>query len=218
MIIAIDGPAGSGKSTIAKILADRLNLLYLDTGAMYRAVTLAFKKAKEASSDEDLEIIGSLLPSLSIKLEANKVLLNGEDVSHLIRSSEISNNVSHVAAFKLVRDKLVEEQRNIANNCPKEFKGTILDGRDIGTVVFPNADLKIFLTASVEVRARRRLKDLESLGEKVDLNLLINEVAARDEKDSKRSEGPLKQADDAIEINTDDLTIEEVVEKIHSLI
>ncbi len=214
MIIAIDGPAGSGKSTVAKLAAQRLGFDYIDTGAMYRAVTFVYLKDKGFKEDEkiDLDFLSLLLPSVHIRFEGERIILNEENISSEIRSSQVSNKVSAIAAVKAVRNKLVDEQREMGKS-----GNVILDGRDIGTVVFPNADHKIFLVASPEIRAQRRLKDLEALGEKKELSELTTEIITRDKKDSERTEGPLKKADDAIEINTDDLSIEEVVTKIIEL-
>lgn len=214
MIIAIDGPAGSGKSTVAKLAAQRLGFDYIDTGAMYRAVTFIYLKDKGFKEDEeiDLDFLNLLLPSVHIRFDGDKIILNEENISSEIRSSQVSNRVSAIAAVKAVRDKLVDEQREMGKS-----GDVILDGRDIGTVVFPNANLKIFLVASPEIRAQRRLKDLEALGEKKELGDLIKEIVLRDKKDSERVEGPLRKAEDAIEINTDDLSIEDVVKKIIEL-
>jgi CMP/dCMP kinase len=219
MIIAVDGPAASGKSTIAQMLADKLGFLYIDTGAMYRAVTLAWLQAVDSwpgdrrNRSEDEILLNNLLDDISIKLEpspegACKVLLNGKDVSKDIRTYRVSNQVSYVSTFKSVREKLVSEQRKIA-----EAHDIIMDGRDIGTVVFPQADLKIFMLASVRVRARRRYKELIANGEEVELDQLILDLERRDKMDSEREESPLRKSPDAIEVNTDDLSIEDVFHK-----
>jgi len=220
MLIAIDGPAGSGKSTIAKLLAEKLGFQYIDTGAMYRAVTLAALEAKYPSinfsltdkvlgyEDEDF-IKERVLPNLSIKLDGKEVYLSGRNVSKEIRTPFVSNNVAQIAALKSVRENLVKQQQALgrASNC-------VMDGRDIGTVVFPDADIKIFLTASAEVRAKRRLKDFEEQGEHTNFAALVEDIKARDKYDSERDISPLKIADDAIEINSDDKTIDQVLQLI----
>ena len=239
MIIAVDGPAGSGKSTVAKIIASELDYLYIDTGAMYRAVTFTWLEIQELVPDVHIEeklipekaIRGKILSeilgkqhekalqliceNISIRFQNidNGILtfVNGIDVSPYILSTIISQNVSHVASYKEVREYLVNEQRKIA-----EGTDVIVDGRDIGTVVFPNAHLKVFLTASVETRAQRRMKDLEKLGEKANFEELCAQLARRDHLDSTREESPLIKANDAIEINTDELSIIEVKDKILS--
>ena len=223
MIIAIDGPAASGKSTIAQMLAKKLGYLYIDTGAMYRAVTLAWLQSIDTwpgdrrNRSEDEILLNNLLDDISIKLEpseegACKVLLNTKDVSKDIRTYRVSNQVSYVSTFKSVREKLVSEQRKIA-----EAHDIVMDGRDIGTIVFPHADLKIFMLASVRVRARRRYRELINSGEEVELDQLILDLEKRDKMDSEREESPLKKAKDAIEVNTDDLSIEEVFESCFDL-
>lgn len=214
VIIAIDGPAASGKSTVAKLVASKLAYLYIDTGAMYRAVTLEWLRKYNQRSDKDKENLVAILSRLDLKLEDNskKVYVNGEDVSDAIRANQVSNSVSYIASFKEVREKLVEMQREIAAN-----RSVVMDGRDIGTVVFPNADLKIYMIASPQTRAERRLKDLEAKGEMIDLNTLVREIESRDKQDSERSESPLRKAPGAYEINTDKMTIEEVVAKILAL-
>jgi cytidylate kinase len=222
MIIAIDGPAGSGKSTVAKLLAEDLGYLYIDTGAMYRAVTLAWLEQKghfkQIDSAKDEIILGNILKNLAIHLEqkpgqALQVFLNGRDISYEIRSQAINDYVSYIAAFKSVREKMVSEQRLMSRS-----HNVILDGRDIGTVVFPDADLKIFLTASPELRAERRLKDFQARGESLDMDKLVEDIRLRDKQDSERIESPLKKADDAIEINTDHLDAQGVYLKIKAII
>lgn len=211
MIIAIDGPAASGKSTVAKLVAKQLGYLYIDSGAMYRAVTLDWLRKFKTQSKNDMQNLAELLNTMDIRLEENskKIYLNNEDISEAIRANEVSKNVSYIASFKNVRDKLTNIQRSIAGK-----ENVIMDGRDIGTVVFPQAELKIFMIASPRVRAERRLKDLTAKGENIQLEELIKEIETRDRLDSERELSPLKKANDAIEINTDDLTIEEVIKKI----
>ena len=215
MQVAIDGPASSGKSTISKLIAQETNFLYLDTGAMYRATTLAFLRNKIAVVDA--EAIKDLLENLVISFrntdEGQLVFLNGQDVTHEIRDLEVTRNVSEVSAIKSVRAKLVQMQREIAEN-----HSIIMDGRDIGTVVLPNAELKIFLVASVKERALRRFKENQEKGIELSLEKLEEEIAHRDYLDSTRKESPLKKADDAIEIDTTSLSIQEVVSKITNLI
>lgn len=204
-IMAIDGPAGSGKSTIAKILAKNYNLTYLDTGAMYRMVALYFLD-NGIDFDSNSEVIKSL-PNIKIDIEKDKFILNGKDVSEEIRTPRVSTKVSFAAKIKEVREKLVELQREISFG-----KNVVLDGRDIGTVVFPNADLKIFLVASPEERAKRRMKDYEEKGIKESFEAVLENIKERDMIDSTRKESPLKKAEDAIEVDTSFLDIEETVD------
>lgn len=208
--IAIDGPAASGKSTISKIIAKNLGFEYLDTGAMYRAITL---KALRLNIDIENEDEYTFLDDTTLDFVDDKLLMDGEDVSKEIRSLEVTNNVSASCKLKCVRDSLVALQRKIASE-----KNIILDGRDIGTVVLPNANLKIFLSASSKVRAQRRMKEREESGIFLSLEETIKEIDARDYKDSHREIGPLTQADDAIFIDTSEFTIEEVVERITRLV
>lgn len=215
MQIAIDGPASAGKSTIAKILATQLSYIYVDTGAMYRVITLAAQKAGLAFSDETG--IAALLPTTTIRFEpgepVQRVFLNDEEVTEAIRSTEITNNVSQVAAYEAVRADLVARQRDIANSA-----SVIMDGRDVGTTVLPNADVKIFLVASVDERAERRFKENTAKGMNVDLETLKEEIRARDYKDSHREISPLTQAEDAILVDTTGMNIEQVVTKIKQII
>lgn len=206
-IVAIDGPAGSGKSTVAKILAKKYAMTYLDTGAMYRMCALYFIE-NEISIDKKKNIEGHL-PLINIDIEKDKFFLNGKDVSLKIRTPEVTGLVSYVAKIKEIREKMVELQRKIS-----EGKDVILDGRDIGTVVFPNADLKIFLVASPEERAKRRMKDYEEKGIHEDYEKVLASILERDFIDSTRKEGPLKKASDAVEISTDGDTIDETVAKL----
>lgn len=206
--IAIDGPASSGKSTIAKLLAEEFNLLYVDTGAMYRTLTYAALQAGVPVDDEDQLI--HLLEQIDITFkrvqEGQLVYLNGQDVTTEIRQNDVTNNVSMVASFEKVRAELVDQQREIAKD-----SGVAMDGRDIGTVVLPDADVKIFLVASVDERAQRRHKENLEKGIKSNLTKLKVEIKARDEFDSNREVSPLKQAQDAIRLDTTSLSIAEVV-------
>ena len=217
-IIAIDGPAGAGKSTVTRRVAEQLGLLYLDTGAMYRAVTWLVMDSGIAVDDEPAiaslvqDVVIDLIPSDSSKIPIG-VYINGQEVTKVIRTPEVTANVSAVAAQAAVRQELVKAQQLCGAK-----GGVIAEGRDIGTNVYPDADLKIFLTASVAERARRRSLDLKNQGqENIDLEQLQRDIQARDEKDSSRVIAPLRKADDAIEVITDGLTIEEVIEKIISL-
>lgn len=212
MIIAFDGPAGSGKSTIAKIISEKLGITYLDTGAMYRAVTLYFLENNVDFNDESQVEIN--LEKIELEFINDKLYLNNKDVSVQIREKNVNDNVSFVSAIRIVREKMVDLQRKMSGK-----KSVVLDGRDIGTVVFPNADYKFYITASVDVRARRRYE--EEL-EKGISNLSFDEVKKsmenRDYIDSNREVTPLRKADDAIEIDTSDMSIDEVLEKILSYI
>ena len=202
-IIALDGPSGSGKSTIANILAKKLKISYLNTGSMYRAVTLFFLENNIKKSDKiDID----LLRKINIDIKEDKVFLNEKDVSDKIRNKEVTENVSWVSSISLVRKYLVDIQRKISQN-----KSIILDGRDIGTVVFPNAKYKFFLVASSEVRAKRRYEQNE-----IDkpLEEIQKDIEKRDYLDSHREISPLKKAEDAIEIDSSNLTIDETIEEI----
>ena len=206
MIIAIDGPAGSGKSTIAKLIAEDLGLVYLDTGAMYRLVTL---KALNDGILGDFEKIKKMLDNLNIDIRENGFYLDDVDVSEKIRKPVVSENVSNIAAIREVREKMVDLQRKFS-----ESKNVILDGRDIGTVVFPNADVKIFLVADAKERANRRYKELAAKGENVRIEEIYENILKRDEIDSTRKESPLKKAEDAIKVDTTSKSIEEVKNEI----
>jgi len=206
MIIAIDGPAGSGKSTIAKLIAEDLGLVYLDTGAMYRLVTL---KALNEGILGDFEKIKKMLDNLNIDIKENGFYLDNVDVSDEIRKPIVSENVSDIAAIREVREKMVDLQRKFS-----ESKNVILDGRDIGTVVFPNANVKIFLVADAKERANRRYKELVKKGENVKIEEIYENILKRDEIDSTRKESPLKKAEDAIEVDTTSKNIEEVKNEI----
>ncbi|MGL4308433.1 (d)CMP kinase [Cetobacterium sp. SF1] len=210
-IVAIDGPAGSGKSTIAKIIAKNYGLTYLDTGAMYRMVALYMLENDIAV--KDIQKVVNSLDDINIDIQGENFILNGKNVSQAIRTPEVAAIVSPVAAIKEVREKLVDLQRKISFG-----KKVILDGRDIGTVVFPNANLKVFLVASPEERAKRRMKDYESKNIKEDFEKVLESIKERDFIDSTRKESPLKKAEDAVEIDTSFLNIEEVVNEISELI
>jgi cytidylate kinase len=212
MIIAIDGPSASGKSTTAKGVAEKLGITHLDTGAMYRTVTWGLKKAAIHPSDD--KKVRDFLKGLEIYFDAlNHIWLNGEDVSVEIRTGDISSRVSAVSAIPEVREKMVKIQRQIVGK-----KDCVLEGRDIGTVVFPDAEYKFFLVADTEIRAKRRLLDLERIGESSTLSELIDDIERRDAVDSSRDHSPLLQAEDAIPIDTSHLTINEQINKIVNLI
>lgn len=211
--IAIDGPAGAGKSTVARALAQALGLTYLDTGAMYRAITLsALRKGINLSDAGDLARLAQHI-SIEIRNDGpdnqNLVFLDGQDVTEEIRLPEVSRNVSVVARCPQVRTILAARQRQIGMR-----GGVVMDGRDIGTIVMPEAEYKFFLTASLEERARRRQAELEAKGEKIGLAQMINELSVRDQIDSGRECAPLRPAADAVHIDTTEMTIEQVVRKI----
>lgn len=210
MIIAIDGPAGAGKSTIAKKVADSLGYIYIDTGAMYRAFT--YELLTSSISLSDIEEITKVLEKTNIEFKNNEIFLNNLNVTNEIRSKNVTANVSAVSAIPQVREKLVDLQRKIASE-----SNSILDGRDIGTVVFPNAELKIFLTASVKIRALRRYNELIAKDKNIDINEIEAEIEKRDKLDSSRETSPLIKAADAIEIDTSDLSIDEVANTILKL-
>lgn len=211
MNVAIDGPAGAGKSTIAKAIAAKMGYVYVDTGAMYRAMALYFLRAGIASNDE--EKISSVVDDISVFIKyedgAQHVILNGEDVTGLIRTEEVGNMASASSVYAPVRSKLVALQQELAKTTD-----VIMDGRDIGTVVLPNADVKIFLTASVECRAKRRFDELVAKGMEADFDKIAKDIEERDYRDSHREISPLKQAEDAILVDSSDMTIDEVVNTI----
>ena len=213
--IAIDGPAGAGKSTIAKKVSAELSFIYVDTGAMYRAIALYLLR-KEIRTD-DSEIVKQALKEIEIAIQyvegEQRVLLNGEDVSGKIRTEEVGNMASKAAALPCVREKLLELQRNLA----KEHD-VVMDGRDIGTNILPQAQLKIYLTASVDTRANRRYKELQEKKVDCDLEEIKKDIEQRDYQDMHRETAPLIQAKDAIYLDSSDLTIDQVVEKIKSLV
>ena len=210
--IAIDGPASSGKSTVAKIIAKEFGYTYLDTGAMYRAAT--YIALKHQLNEDNVEQLLGLLEQHPISFgrsEAGEqlVFVGDVDITHPIRENEVTNRVSTIAAIPVIREKLVALQQEIAQK-----GGIVMDGRDIGTVVLPQAEVKVFLVASVDERAKRRYKENMAKGIETDLEKLKEDIAARDYKDSHRETSPLKQAEDAIYFDTTGLTIEEVVDKI----
>ncbi|MDD5675565.1 MAG: (d)CMP kinase [Chitinivibrionales bacterium] len=208
MVIAIDGPAGSGKSTTAKLVASRLGMVHLDTGAMYRVITLAcLRKNIKADDNAGLaKIVRETEISFSGTPPSTKIWMNGEDVSKEIRGDAVTKNVSDYCAPVVVREALVNQQRSLGGS-----QSVVCEGRDIGTVVFPKAEYKFFMVASVAARAARRQKDFNSLGQKKTLPELMAEIDERDRKDSGRALSPLRKADDAIEIDTTDLSIEQQV-------
>lgn len=213
--IAIDGPAAAGKSTVAKKIATKLNYIYIDTGAMYRALTLKALKVQVDINDEDA--LYQLLLKTEIKLNHavtnQRIILDNEDVSDEIRNEMVTNNVSAVAKHRLIREEMVERQRSFVNET-----NIVMDGRDIGSHVIPDADVKIFMIASVEERALRRYKENKQKGFPADLTQLKQEIADRDRFDMEREVSPLIKADDAIELDTTSLSIDQVVEAILQII
>lgn len=214
IVVAIDGPAGAGKSTIAKLVAGELGYAYIDTGAMYRSVTWKWLQT-DAAFDEAFisELSRKMVIEFKPEANVNRVFVDGQEVTSAIRSAEVTANVSRVAAIGPVREAMVEQQRRMG-----DVGGVLMDGRDIGTVVFPKAQLKVFLTASVEERALRRYKELVAKGEKVELEQLQKDIAYRDKQDSERAISPLRQAEDAILLDTSDMNIEQVVAKLKQLV
>ncbi len=210
MIIAIDGPAGSGKSTTAKIIANKLKISYLDTGAMYRAVTAYFI---DNNYSVDSDNMYSIMDSIIIEFHESSVLLNNQDFTYRLRDNDVSSLVSKISSNKIVRDRMVLIQRNISEN-----KSIVVDGRDIGTVVFPNADYKFFITAGIKERASRRYRELKLQDREVELINIEQQIEERDYLDSTRKNSPLKKADGAIVIDTTHLHIEEQVNTILKII
>lgn len=209
--VAIDGPSGAGKSTIAKKLAEILHIDYIDTGAMYRAIGYKIKKKNVDMYDEGT--LNELLADTVVDLHEGRILLDGEDVSSVIRTPEMSKMASDCSALAAVRQKLVELQRHMAKS-----KSVIMDGRDIGTNVLTDARFKIYLTASVEERARRRYKELLEKGEAVTLQEVEEDMRRRDYNDSHRQLNPLRKAEDAVEIDSTAMTMDEVVERILNIV
>ncbi|WP_456465899.1 (d)CMP kinase [Persephonella sp.] len=216
MIIAIDGPAGSGKSTIAKMIARELGFTYIDTGAMYRAVALKIKRL--GINPDDPEAVLEVLKNTEIDLrpseEGIKIFLDGEDVSDRIRTEEIGKIASKIARHGKVREILVQMQRELG----KRAKDAVIEGRDTGTVIFPDADIKFFLTASAEVRAERRYRELKEKGLNVNYDRILREVKERDRLDKTRKESPLKPAEDAVIIDTSDKDIDQVFRQLIDII
>ena len=212
--VAIDGPAGAGKSTIAKRLAKELGFVYVDTGAMYRAIGLYMLKNSVDGSDEAAvsEAVKNVEVTLSYEDGVQCVYLNGEDVSGMIRTEEVSALASQTSAYQAVREKLLDLQRTMAKN-----KDVLMDGRDIGTTILPNADVKIYLTASVETRAKRRYDEYIAKGQTCDLAEIEEDIKTRDHNDMTRKISPLKKADDAIEVDSSNMNIDEVVETIKNI-
>lgn len=215
MKVAIDGPAGAGKSTISKAVAKRLGFVYIDTGAMYRAIGLAAVRRGIDTKDADgvAAILGEVEITIAHNEDGQQIFLNGENVSEEIRLPEISVAASNVAVIPAVRLKLVELQRALA-----EKENVIMDGRDIGTYVLPDAEVKIFLTASVEERAKRRCKELLEKGVETDVNSVKADMEYRDKNDSGRDFAPLKRAEDSVHVDNTDITIEEAIERICQLV
>ncbi|TQQ85293.1 (d)CMP kinase [Peptacetobacter hominis] len=207
LVIAVDGPAGAGKSTVSKIVAEKLGINYIDTGAMYRAVT--YKCLKEGVDISDEKVVSDMAAKSDIDFRDNSIYLDGKSVNDEIRTVEVSSNVSDVAKIREVRYQMVEVQRRIG-----EKSSVILDGRDIGSYVFPNADYKFYLVATAEERGNRRYKEMREKGFEVNLEDVIRDIVKRDEIDSNREFAPLVKADDAIEIDTTGLGIDEVANKI----
>ena len=213
--IAIDGPAGAGKSTIARKVAEKLSFIYVDTGAMYRSMALYFIRHDIAAQDE--EKIAAACPDIDVSIAyqdgEQQVILNGENVSGLIRTEEVGNMASATSVYKKVREKLVELQKDLAKKAD-----VIMDGRDIGTCVLPDADVKVYLTASSAVRAKRRYNELKEKGTACDLDEIEKDIIDRDYRDMHRENSPLKQADDAVLLDSSDMTLKEVVDTITAMI
>lgn len=215
MNIAIDGPAGAGKSSIAKLVAKKLSFVYVDTGAMFR--TMAYYFLTHGIDTKDEEAVSKACEEIQIRISyedgVQHVFLGGQDVSEEIRKEEVGKNASVIAPYAKVREKLLSLQRKMASETQ-----VIMDGRDIGTVVLPDADVKIFLTASAKVRANRRYLELQEKGEVCDIDEIEKDIIARDERDMNREIAPLKQAEDAFLLDSSDMTIDEVVEKIMQIV
>lgn len=212
--IAIDGPAGAGKSTVAKRVAKELGYIYVDTGALYRALAVFF--LKEGLKPEDTEKIADVCKKAKVSIEyengVQQVFLNGENVTGMLRTEEVGNMASVSSAIKEVREQLLELQRELART-----KDVVMDGRDIGTNILPNADVKVYLTASVETRAKRRYTELQEKGVACDFNEIAHDIEERDTRDMNREIAPLMQAEDAVLVDSSDMTIDEVVNTIKAL-
>lgn len=214
IVVAIDGPAGAGKSTIAKLAAEKLGYAYIDTGAMYRSVAWKFLQTGKAFDEDFISGLSkTMLIDFKPEAKINRVFVDGTEVTEAIRTPEVTAIVSRVAAIGAVREAMVDQQRRMG-----DAGGVLMDGRDIGTVVFPNAQLKIFLTASVEERARRRYAEMVAKGQQVDLQQLQEDIAERDKQDSERAISPLRQAEDALLLDTSDMGISEVTDRILQLV
>lgn len=214
IVVAIDGPAGAGKSTIAKLAAEKLGYAYIDTGAMYRSVAWKFLQTGKAFDEDFISGLSkTMLIDFKPEAKINRVFVDGTEVTDAIRTPEVTAIVSRVAAIGAVREAMVDQQRRMG-----EAGGVLMDGRDIGTVVFPNAQLKIFLTATVEERARRRYAEMVAKGQQVDLQQLQADIAERDKQDSERAISPLRQAEDALLLDTSDMGISEVTDRILQLV
>ena len=214
--IAIDGPAGAGKSTIAKAIAEEIGFIYVDTGAMYRAIALYF--LRKGIDGHDRKLVAAECPNIHVTLEYDEegkqqVILNGENITGFIRQEAVGNMASATSVYPVVREKLVELQRQLAAR-----ENVVMDGRDIGTVVLPDANVKIFLTASSKVRAKRRFDELTAKGEKCDIDAIEKDIIERDHRDMTRETSPLKQADDAVLLDSSDMTIDEVVDRMKQLV
>ncbi|HRK01850.1 MAG TPA: (d)CMP kinase [Oligoflexia bacterium] len=215
-VVAIDGPAGSGKSTVTHLLAKRLGFAHIDTGALYRAI--AYRATQMKTSLDDALALGKIATSAKLSFQwlndRNQIFLDGENVSSMIRTPEISMAASKISAYAPVRDALLQLQRDLGARPP----GAVLEGRDIGTVVFPNAEIKFYLNASVDSRARRRMVELEEKGTFLDFEEVKRQVVERDKGDMERKVAPLKKADDAIEVDTTNMNVEQVVDFLFALV